>query len=319
MVELVSVGSINWDITLYVDKFVGPGEKMFIRKIKRVPGGTAANIAVAAARILGKNKVALIGVLGDDEIAKIQIDILEKEGVDYSGIKFIKGMESGQAYILVDKEGRNIIYTFHEIKKKLRPEDIDNNIRRALIKKAKCVIVTNPPIETVKKVFEIAKKNNAITFWDPGVLIHEGFDKLKNILPLVDYFILNHHEFRRLLGTEDPAEIYNILSNYNDQIRVVIKMGSKGSAISSSSGVTFVRAVPLDKLGLKVVNTVGCGDAFIGAFVSAKVLGYDDKTALKWGNAGGAFKATQAETRGSPTMEQLKMMLKKAEELGIWD
>ena len=319
MVDLVSVGAINWDITLYVDRFVGPGEEMFVRRIKRVPGGTAANIAVAAARILGRDRVAFIGALGDDEIAKIQVEILKREGIDHSGIKFVRGMESGQAYILVDKEGRNIIYTFLEIKKQLRPEDMDDDVRRTLIEEAKGVIVTDPPIETAKRIFEIAKKSNVITFWDPGIFIHEGFEKLRDVLPLVDYFILNHHEFKELLGTNDPTEVYNILSKYNNQIRVVIKMGSKGSAVSSSSGVTFVRAVPLDKLGLKVVNTVGCGDAFIGAFVSAKILGHDDKTALKWGNAGGAFKATQEETRGSPTMEQLKMMLEKAEELGIWD
>jgi sugar/nucleoside kinase (ribokinase family) len=66
-----------------------------------------------------------------------------------------------------------------------------------------------------------------------------------------------------------------------------------------------VDAVPLEKLGMTVVNRVGCGDAFIGGFASAKVDGREDPEALRWGNAGGSFKATRKETRGGPTKAQL--------------
>ncbi len=70
-------------------------------------------------------------------------------------------------------------------------------------------------------------------------------------------------------------------------------------------------AVSLKKLGFELVNTVGCGDAFIGAFASAKVEEYDDIGAMRWGCATGAYKATRIETRGSPTFIQLDNMLKK--------
>ena len=69
--------------------------------------------------------------------------------------------------------------------------------------------------------------------------------------------------------------------------------------------------VPLEKIGFEVINTVGCGDAFIGAFASAKVEGYDDIGAMRWGCAAGAYKATRIETRGSPTFIQLGDVLKK--------
>jgi len=70
-------------------------------------------------------------------------------------------------------------------------------------------------------------------------------------------------------------------------------------------------AVPLEKMGLEVINTVGCGDAFIGAFVSAKVEGYDDIGAMRLGCSAGAYKATRIGTRGSPTFIQLDNILKK--------
>jgi sugar/nucleoside kinase (ribokinase family) len=72
-----------------------------------------------------------------------------------------------------------------------------------------------------------------------------------------------------------------------------------------------INAVPLDRLGMTVVNTVGCGDAFIGGFASAKVEGLDDTGALRWGNAAGSFKATRKETRGGPTRAQLLEFIEK--------
>jgi len=59
------------------------------------------------------------------------------------------------------------------------------------------------------------------------------------------------------------------------------------------------------------VNTVGCGDAFIGAFASAKVDGFDDIEALRHGNAAGSFKATRKETRGGPTKKELVDLLRR--------
>ncbi len=61
----------------------------------------------------------------------------------------------------------------------------------------------------------------------------------------------------------------------------------------------------LKSRGLKVVNTVGCGDAFLGAFVAALSEGRSDREALEWGNCAAGLKATRPETRGSPDRETL--------------
>jgi hypothetical protein len=60
---------------------------------------------------MGAREVALIGALGGDEIARKQINALENEGVITEGIDSVEGVESGQAYIMIDQTGRNIIAT----------------------------------------------------------------------------------------------------------------------------------------------------------------------------------------------------------------
>jgi sugar/nucleoside kinase (ribokinase family) len=70
-----------------------------------------------------------------------------------------------------------------------------------------------------------------------------------------------------------------------------------------------MKAVPLEELNLKAVNTVGCGDAFIGAFASALVEGKGHIESLRRANAAGGYKATRIETRGGPTREQLEHII----------
>lgn len=60
---------------------------------------------------------------------------------------------------------------------------------------------------------------------------------------------------------------------------------------------------------MKTVNTVGCGDAFLGVFAAYKAEGLSDEEALRRANAAGAYKATRRETRGSPARKQLEKFL----------
>ena len=136
LVKTVVIGGINWDINLFVDSFPRRGEEVVVRQITRVPGGKAGNAAVAAARLLGPNQVAIIGGLGNDPVASEQVRIFKSEGVDVSGLKFIDGVESGHAYIIIDSKGENIIHTHFGSNAEIHPADLDEPTRRELITKS---------------------------------------------------------------------------------------------------------------------------------------------------------------------------------------
>ena len=313
MVELVCCGAINWDINLFMERLPRTGEEVPVREIHRVSGGTAANVSVAAARIMGPGRVAFIGALGDDEIAERQLEILRDEGVETSGIARIPGEESGQAYITIGGGGENEIHTYFGASLRLEGRHFDEAATSELIGGSKVAVIMDPPLEASAALAEICAKRGMTVIWDPGVYAEEGLDAISPILANVDYFILNHLEFENLLGTSDPEEIGRILNSYRPGIKAIIKRGDEGCALREcASGTTIqVSAVPLERLGLEVVNTVGCGDAFIGAFAAAKVEGLDDMGALRRGCAAGSFKATRKETRGGPTAAELKSLLEE--------
>ena len=309
MVKICVAGAINWDINLFVERFPEIGEEVPVKQITRVPGGKAANVAVASARILGSGQAALIGCLGRDTIADHQIRILEDEGVVVSGIKFSRDTESGQAYIIIDRDGRNVINTLFGANLKLLPEDLQSSEILNLLLESSIVTLIDPPIETIESAALLANEQNKTVVWDAGVRSVLGIERLGTVLKSLDYLVINQVEVKNLTGEKNPPEAWERLSKVNERLRLIVKLGERGCSLIGSDTVMTVPAVDLKELGLRVVNTVGCGDAFLGVFVAYKSQGLEDEKALERANLAGALKATKPQTRGSPAREELERYL----------
>lgn len=300
MVKTVVIGAINWDINLFVKRFPRGGEEVVVERITRVPGGKAGNVAVAAARLLGPGQAAIFGGLGNDTIATEQLRIFEQDSVVVSGLKFSSELESGQAYIVIEENGENIIHTHFGANASMTPEDLDDPTRMKLLSESTVVTLMDPPFETSLKLARLAKDLGKIVAWDPGVKSDLGIGKARALLENVDYVAANESEIGNLTQTKDPGESARKLIKTNPNMKVLSKLGHKGCTMYHENGKFTAKALDLRSLGLEVVNTVGCGDAFLGAFVSALAEGHSDQEALKWGNCAAGLKATRLETRGSP-------------------
>jgi ribokinase len=305
LVAVVAAGAINWDINLFVGEFPRPGEETPVIRITRVPGGKAGNVAVAAARLLGSGKVGIIGALGTDEISGTQLQLLNSEGVDTSAISRKVDAESGQAYIVTDQSGENLIHTHFGANAILKPTDILQKSSREMIQSARITAITDPPEEVIETITRIAHEAGRLIAWDPGIRAKLGMNRLRDILLRTDYLLLNEVEVEYMTGVSDPAEAAKLLSALKSDLTAILKSGREGCTMFT--GKTSIRApgIDLSKYGMSVVNTVGCGDAFLGAFSAAKALDLTDKEALQWANWAGALKATKPETRGSPTRKEL--------------
>jgi ribokinase len=309
LVKTLVIGAINWDINLFIESFPRKGEEVVVRQITHVPGGKAGNVAVAAARLLGPNQVAILGGLGKDPIASDQVRIFKDEGVDVSGLKFNEDVESGQAYIVIDAKGENIIHTHFGANAKINPDDLGNPTRRELVTKSAVITIMDPPFETALKLAREARELDKVIVWDPGVKSRVGVKGSEEILQKVDYVIANESEVSLLTGTKNRDAAARELLKINGELKIVAKLAAKGSIMYSAQEQIVSHALDLKSLGMKVVNTVGCGDAFLGAFVAALSEGRSEPEALNWGNVAGGLKAARNETRGSPNREILLKFL----------
>jgi ribokinase len=313
--EIIVCGAINLDINLFINRFPDLGEEVEVRRLTRIPGGKGANVSVATSRILGNGKVAIFGGLGDDVLGREQIKTLAGEGVEVSGIKIVKGVESGQAYIAIDEEGQNMIYTLFGANLKFSPSDIMEGSRCSMIEKSEIVIVIDPRPDSLLSLSELGDSLGKTVIFDPGVRSTMGLSGLIEVLKKVDYIVLNSVEIENITGSKDPIEAFKELESQDVVCTLIVKRGADGCVMVSSEngGVYSIGGIDLRSLGLQVVNTVGAGDAFLGVFAAFKSLGFSDYDCLIRANAAGAFKVTQPVTRGSPTRKELQSFMSQIE------
>ncbi|MCJ7791334.1 MAG: PfkB family carbohydrate kinase [Dehalococcoidia bacterium] len=319
MVSLVVCGAINWDISCFVERLPVPGEEVIVKHITRVSGGTGGNIAVAAARILGAKEVALIGALGRDDIARQQIAALEDEGVITEGIQHIKREESGQAYILVDQTGENVIASHLGANARLGLEHLNKAQAKRQLQECRGIVLTDPPLEVAVELIHLAKRRGVPVLWDPGILIDQDRETLQSLARETEVLFLNETEASALLGTDELNMSLQKLKKLGLGNHAVLKLGAHGAVMlePASSTVTQIPALPLKKLGLNVISTVGCGDVFAGVFAAYYIMGANLRKSLIMASAAAGLNATQPETRGSPGRAGLEEVANRSRHLGF--
>lgn len=312
---LTVIGAINWDVSIFEDSFASPGEEVPVRDVEEFYGGKGANVAVAAARILGPGKAALIGALGTDEVAKRQVRELKSEGVVTNGVVNIKGANSGRAYVLVNREGKKSIHTYYGANDLVRPSHLEMAGPRDVLSMTTTLIVMDTPTEVALAAVKKTGGSGAMAIYSPGVRVREGLDELAEIIRGMGFLILDKAELVRLAGNTDVMCASEHLQRAFPELTVVTTYGKQGCLVASRRGTMRFGGVNLSVLGMRAVNSTGSGDSFLGVFASYLSRGCSAAEAAKWANLAGALKATRYETRGSPTRVMLQTTRKRLKTL----
>jgi ribokinase len=312
MPKVLICGAINWDTTLFVETLPNPGQEIRVMRVASEPGGKGANTAVAAAKILGNNSVATIGMLGVDDIADRQLRILQDQGVDTTLILESDKLLSGQAYVIVDKNGENLILTYQAANLAFTPEFIESSKVLSAIEESSMVIVIDPPLDVAAALIVNSKDRDKPVIWAPALLTNYGFSVLEQYIRDVDYLILNQQEAKSLTSIHDGIQACTNISNAISG-KVVVTLGHEGCILCSGGKGKKISPLHLSLSGLNVVSTAGAGDTLVGVFGAFKVKGLEDDRALYLANIAAALKTTREETRASPSYEEIQRYVKEYE------
>jgi len=304
--ELLVTGALNWDINLFVKRLAQPGEEVVVERIERVPGGKGGNVSVAAAKLLGPGKVALMACVGNDQVGRNQIEILKQEGVETGAVQVLDAVESGQAFVTVEEGGRNVVETHFGANARLSEEHMARQEVQSILTKCSTMVVVDPPRRLAGRILAEARRSRKSVIWHPGVLTRFGIEEFESEMGGIDYLVLNEHESASFTGKHDLEASMVRLSKAAPSAKLLVTLGSKGAAFHEKGKTSMVDSVLLEKLSRKTVNTTGSGDAFVGAFAAYKMMGRDDFQALRYASMAGALKATRPETRGSPAKTELE-------------
>lgn len=304
------IGAINWDISIFEERFARSGEEVPVSRLEEFSGGKGANVAVASARVLGKGRAACIGALGDDAIRERQLSELAAEGVVVDGVVEVRGCQSGRAYILIDAQGHKTIHTHFGANARITPRHIRGGGCAEVISRTGTMIVMDPPTPVALVAARAASKGGARVIYSPGVRTQEGVKTLEMIMGLTDFLVVDRIELMNLYKARDEEEVLGIVNERHPHMTVVATLGSSGCIVARGGSVSRVAGVEVSTLGKKVVNTTGCGDAFLGVFASYLLMGHSPLESAAWANLAGALKATRLETRGSPTRRELERSMR---------
>jgi ribokinase len=279
--SIVVVGSYNRDIAMSVAHLPAPGETCLSLGRLESPGGKGANQAIQAARCGAA--VTMLAALGRDEAGEEAIATWRAAGVDTAHVARLESHGTGMAVILVDERGENSIVVDSGANAALTPTHIE--AAAEVIGRCRIVVAQlETPLDATRRAFEIARAAGARTLLNaapaPG-------DLDPAIIALTDILVVNEGEGLALTGAAHEETVGEaLLARVGDA--VVLTLGSQG-AILFRRGATPLRR-PTHKV--RVIDTTGAGDAFIGAFAAELAQSDDYGGALANGLAAGALACT---------------------------
>jgi 5-dehydro-2-deoxygluconokinase len=290
--ELLTVGRISVD--LYPEQ---NGPMKDVTSLAKSVGGTATNVAVAAARL--GHRAAVGTKVGDDPFGlDIQHALANRFGVDTSFVTTHPDLPTPLAFAELDPvEEPTIIFYRHPRAPdiELQPEDFaDAPVEDVDIlwipasrfsdepSRSTVVGLLERRARATHTVFDLDWRPH---FWESEAAGHEVIN------PLLDHFTVvigNRDECRVAVGSEEPNEAADRLLERGVET-AVIKMGGDGVMVAQADGTREqVRPFPVE-----VVCGLGAGDAFGGAFCHGLLSGWSAAESVRYGNAAGAIVAAR--------------------------
>jgi 5-dehydro-2-deoxygluconokinase len=291
--DLVSIGRTGVDI-YPLDHGVGLEE---VRTFQKFLGGSATNVAVAAARY-GRS-VALVTRTGDDPFGRYVRLEAGRLGVDPAYITSGDGPPTPVTFCEVFPPDDFPLYFYRYPTApdlQLTAADLpEPAIRDARILWLTVTGLSQEPSRAAHLAALTARGRRAHTildldyrpmFWaDPA----EASDQVAAALEHVTVAVGNREECEVAVGETEPQRAADALLERGLDLAIV-KQGPKGVLAATADERVEVPPFPVE-----VVNGLGAGDAFGGALVHGLLAGWDLRRILEFANVAGALVAAKLE------------------------
>lgn len=290
------VGGVNMDIGGWPDE-VPVGHDSNPGRVRMSLGGVGRNIAHNMA-LLGLD-VRLLTVFGDDMNAQKIAASCGELGIDISQSPILPGKRTSTYLFLNDERGdMALAVSDMGIYEHLTPALLAQ--RQKLLDGSQVVVMdTNPPAETLSY---LANHCTAPIFCDP--VSTAKAEKVRPILGRLHTLKPNLIEAELLSGVKIHDE--QTLHLAADKLletglrRVFISLGGDGVFAAGQTGRVHLPVLPG-----QMVNTTGCGDAFMAAIVWAYLRGSDLSETARAGLAASSVAMESDETINATMSEDL--------------
>lgn len=340
-IDVATLGNLCVDIVLNVPKLPPKPldeRKAYMEELSNLPpdkryweAGGNCNVAIAAAR-LGLQVVS-IGHVGDEIFGRFLLDVLHDEGITMVDMNeqndvietLHAAYETLLCWVLVDPWQRHGFCSRADFSNEPAfswMSSLSSGAKKA-IRMSKIIFCNGygfdelPP-RLLVSALDYAVKVGTSIFFDPGprgkslaVGTPEERMALDKYLRMSDVLLLTSEEAESLTGSDDPILAGQELLRKGIHTKwVIIKMGSKGSILITTSSISCSPAFKVN-----VIDTVGCGDSFVAAIAFGHIHELPLICTLTIANAVGA--ATAMGCGAGRNVAKIKQVMEIAREFNL--
>jgi ribokinase len=305
--KIVVVGSLNVDLMVRSPRLPLQGETVSQAHFETSLGGKGGNQAVAAARLGAPT--TMVAKVGRDPFGRQLRSSLEAAGIDTRPVRTARGISSGVAFVVTDRQGENQIVVAPGANSTLSPAEIVRSSR--WLRSAGLILAQlEVPRAPIARLARLAERIRVPFILDPAparrlprsllrrvsVLTPNESEAcvLCGLRPRALNLALARQLCRRLLGSGPRA--------------VILKMGGRGALVAERGSAL----IHVPGFRVRAVDTTGAGDAFNGALAAALLEGHTLLEATRIANAAGALSVTRPGAQPSmPTRSELEAFLRR--------
>jgi sulfofructose kinase len=295
--RVVCCGMAGLDRIMRVESFHAGGGKIYTSDYDEVGGGPAATAAVAIARLGGDAR--LVARVGDDGAGAAIVDELRAWGVGVDAIARLPGARSPVSHVTVDAQGERQITHFRGSGLDVAPDWVDASVLQG----AGCVLLDMGWWPGASHLAALARGADVPSVLDVDI---SADPRSTGLLPLVDHAVFSQAALARLSGEDAPAEGLR-------WARAATRAGCHVGVTLGEQGYLWLedgRPRHLPGHAVAVVDTLGAGDVFHGAYALGLAEGRDVAGAAALANAAAALKcARPSGRRGVPTRAEVQHLL----------
>jgi 5-dehydro-2-deoxygluconokinase len=287
--DLVAIGRIGVD--LYPEQIGVPLER--VRSFRKMLGGSATNVAVAAAR--NGRRGAIVTRVGDDGFGRFCREAVAEFGLEDRYVSVHPTLRTPLAFCEIHPPDDFPLLFYREPRApdlELTVDELDQTaIEAAGVLWTTGTGLSVEPSRTTTLTAMSWRAPDAITvhdldhrpmFWPSA---DEAREAGREAVSRATVAVGNREEASVVVGEGEPRELAGRLLDLGVRLAIV-KLGPRGVLAMTRDEEVVVPPIPVD-----VVNGLGAGDAFGGALVHGLLAGWPVEQIIRYANAAGALVA----------------------------
>ncbi|MDD3244055.1 MAG: carbohydrate kinase family protein [Eubacteriales bacterium] len=294
--DVVAIGTPFMDFAVHINEL--PTKKDQGGRILQTSwqgGGKTASAMAAVGQLGGTG--SYMGIVGDDDYGRFLVDDFQYYNIDTSHM--IPDGRNSFSLVLSDDvtNGRNILGRF-KTGRAYAVSDLDAEF------------IAQHKLLHLERADEVGHAAAKIMHEAGGLVSFDGdgySDETQAMLSEIDIFIGSEFYYTKLFGDSQDYEKNLAEVRKLGPAVVVFTLGDKGAVVSWEGGYEYVPGYKVE-----VVDTVGAGDVYHGAYAFAITHGMNPVEATRFSNAVSAIKCTSIGGRsGIPSYDMVMQFMKE--------